>query len=165
MTEPDINNFYLVQNRIPAKLIATKEGKFQFRNLFNNEIFKTDGNTFREIEITQAHFDKIGFESDSLNDVYVKPLYVILGKELLNLRVEFYGYLIFHKDELVETQKNYNSVLSEIYKLFDENPELLKKSNSEFRKNFNSVNYLNALFHRLEKYDINIENKEEIAVQ
>lgn len=163
MTEPKINNFYLVQDRIPAKLI-NKGDKFKFKNLYNEEIFETDISQFREIELKQSHFDEIGFTNDNLNDLYVKPLYVILGEELLRLKIEYYGYLIFDKEDLVKTQKNYNTVINEIHEKDKEDHQNISKLNKSFQKKFGSILYLNQLIEYLERNQIQIENKEEIAV-
>lgn len=163
MTEPKINNFYLVQNRIPAKLINKKVNQFKFKNLYNEETFETDISQFREIELKQSHFDEIGFTNDNLNDLYVKPLYVVLGEELLRLKIEYYGYLIFDKEDLVETQKKYNTVINEINQLDKEDHQNISKLNKSFQKKFGSILYLNQLFEFLEKKEIKIENKKGIA--
>lgn len=164
MTEPKINNFYLVQNRIPAKLINKKGNKFKFKNLYNEETFETDISQFREIELKQSHFDEIGFTNDNLNDLYVKPLYVVLGEELLRLKIEYYGYLIFDKEDIVETQKKYNTVINEIHEKDKADHQNISKLNKSFQKEFGSILYLNQLFELLEKKEIKIENKERIAV-
>ena len=164
MTEPKINNFYLVQNRIPAKLINKKGNKFEFKNLYNEKTFETDISQFREIELKQSHFDEIGFTNDNLESLYVKPLYVVLGEELLHLKIEYYGYLIFDKEDLVETQKKYNAVMNDIYEKDKEDHQNISKLNKSFQKEFGSILYLNQLFDLLEKNEINIENKERVAV-
>ena len=164
MKEFKINNFYLVSNYFPSKLINKSENELEFNNLLSNKNFKASEDEIREIEIRNPHFEKIGFKADSLKGVYAKPLYVILENNLLNLTIEYYGYLLFHIDELDETQQKYNSVLSQIHKSYKENPELVKNSRLKYVEKFGSLRYLNELFDSLEKYNISIENKKEIAL-
>ncbi|WP_347070148.1 hypothetical protein [Flavobacterium sp. WV_118_3] len=162
------DNFYEVKkidyNWTPIKLLDTQKNVSTIEILKNNQIIKTTGAIFREISISKIHLERIGFENDSLNDVFAVPIYMILGEDLMNLTSAYFGYLIFHKDEIVNIQKTYNSVLTEVYETFKTNPEIISDSDNVIKQKFNSIFNVNDLFKRLAEYNIIVENKSEILI-
>lgn len=163
-----INNYYEIKkkdyNWAPIKLIDIQDNSSTIQILKNNLEIEVINGSFREISISKIHLERIGFDNERLNDIFVVPIYMILGEDLMNLTSAYFGYIVFHKDEILEVQKKYNSALSEVYKIHKINPEIIFDRDNRIKEKLNSILYINQLFERLEEYDINVENKVEILI-
>lgn len=165
---PKIDNYYEIRekdlNWAPIKLIEIGEHSNKIQVLKNNEQIEVRNMNFREISISKIHLERIGFANNSFNNIFVFPIYMIFGEELMNLTSAYFGHIIFHKDELVSVQNKFNSVRLEIYETYKINPEIIFDKENVIKDKFKSIFSVNQLFERLEEYNINIENKNEILI-
>ncbi len=167
-TMPKIDNYYEIRekdlNWAPIKLTEIGEHSNKIQVLKNNEQIEVKNINFREISISKIHLERIGFANNSFNNIFVFPIYMIFGEELMNLTSAYFGHIIFHKDELVSVQNKFNSVRLEIYETYKTNPEIIFDKENVIKDKFNSIFSVNQLFEKLEEYNIIIENKNEILI-
>jgi len=158
-----INNYYEVQystyNFVPCELIEIKdENIFVFQNLINKNVFSTRERRFREVQLSQVHFDRLGFINQQLNGLWSVPASFILGVDLQNLALANYGYLLFQEEQLDNVQKRYSEFTTKINELYKENKESIYNSKI-FKDELESISTVNELFDRLENYGVVVDDK------
>ncbi len=163
-----INNFYEIKKDIynwtPVKLVGFDDTINIFEILKNNQRIRVENGYFREISITKIHLERIGFENNSFNDVCVIPVYMMLGEDLLKLTSAYFGYMIFHKDELTNAQYKFYSVLAEVKEKNEINSNIIFDDQDSIKEKLNSIFNINELFTRLAEYNLLITEKTEILL-
>ncbi len=162
----EIGNFYEVvstfSNYAPHKLIDIEDPNYIFKNLYDQKISKVPKGYFKDIEINQTHLKRLGVENDSIQDIYIFPLYVTLVVNIRGFSSAYFGHLFFHKDDLTNMQKLFNEAQNEIFEEYNNKNEISTEFNRQIRTKLGSILNLNELFQKLESYQILISNKEEI---
>lgn len=160
-----IGYYYYLQNRsynyTPAKLTKIEDNILHFDNLLIEQKIKIEQNIYREIGIEAVHLDRIGFKNEKHKDIYCHAIYAILGNDLTDMTRAFFGYYVFHKDDVTKIQNSKNNLVNTINKKFQEDPKYLYSSD-EIRNNFNTIFTINELFEKLDKFNLEIGNKDEI---
>ena len=161
-----INNYYEIQTRdynwTPIKLNSLDNDKNNFTVLKDNKNLQIEDGNFREISISQVHLDRMNFNNNCSNDIFVIPIYFILGSNLLQLTSAYFGYIVFHKDEITEIQKNYNEVHLKLIEEFKTNSDIIYDRDKTIKNQLNSILTINELFEKLENYNITFNNKDQI---
>ncbi len=162
-----LNNYYDVKTRdskwTPSKLISIEKDSKTFKGLINSRNIIIYDNMYRDPPISQAHLEKMNFKNQKLNNVYALSPYYILGQNNEKSCLAYFGYLIFHNDELSEVQARYRSVYDKLKKEYIINPEIIFDRDKLIRNELNSIYTVNELFNELEKYNIVDYDKDEIV--
>jgi len=163
----NIGNFYevlsTISNYAPHKLINLENNNYVFENLYDQKLSKVQKGHFRDIEINQIHLKRLGVENDSIEDIFIYPMYVTLFVTPNGFSSAFFGYIFFHKNDLVKMQKLFNEAQDEIFIEYKNKKEISIEFNQYIINKLGNLLNLNELFPKLESYNILIPNKEEIV--
>lgn len=161
----EIGNYYeilrSISNWAPHKLMDINSGLYTFESL-NNQLKSVITEGFREIPISQSHLKRIGFEDEVFQDVYVFPMFQILGDDLLNLSHIYFGHIIIHKSELVNFRKTYNEAQAEILEKYKTDGEITVEFIRKIRIKMKNITTVNELFKRLDSYDIIVLDEDKV---
>src|SRR5690606_9718093 len=116
-------NFYQVNNRT-HELIEIEDDKFVFQNIYDERILKVFRQDFQETAAEIRHIKNLGLLNELRDDIAVVPISTVLGSDLSNLTLAFFGFLVFKKDEIAEIQPLYNEVSNEIHAEYDNKAEI-----------------------------------------
>ena len=128
--DEDTETFELVSNK---EKVTLKKGQFNKR----------------ELSIYPIHAERLGFQDDKRKMLEKNGLFLIpvqnLSGELLALKIEYFGYILFKSVEKETIKEKFKS----IFKDFNEN----KISKKEVENKFDSFYTINELFERLSKVE------------
>jgi len=166
-------NYYEIKgdgyNFYPVKLIKLTDSDFTIESIPEKQ--KTTLNRehyiLRELSILQSHLDRLGFENkneiQSIQGINVFPIYMIFGKDNMNLNLAFFGYKVIESNDFQIFKNNYLKKYEELRKLTDqEYDKNYLKIQKQVKNEFGLITDINQLFKKLESLNFSIENKDTI---
>lgn len=158
-------NFY------PVKLIKLTDSNFMIESVPDKKqtTLNQEHYVLRELSILQSHLDRLGFENkneiQSIQGINVFPIYMIFGKDNMNLNLAFFGYKVIKSKDFQTFKNNYLTKYEELRKLTDrEYDEKYLEIQKQIRSELNLITNINELFEKLESLNFPIENKDSIII-
>ncbi|MDI9309123.1 MAG: hypothetical protein QM535_02810 [Limnohabitans sp.] len=168
------NNYYEIKgkeyNYFQVKLIKQTESHFTVQSLHDKKETQLNNKIYflRELSILPVHLNRLGFDQENIlldvKGINVFPVYMILGKNIMNLNVAYFGYKVLRNENFSTFKESYLDKFEEIKKISDED------YNNKFREIQKSVKNelglvlnINELFNELENLNFEIIDKDIIV--
>lgn len=159
-----IGNFYEYGN-LTHELVEINNENYVFQNLYNQHKITATPDKVRETEFNKIHLERLGLLNKSIDDVHVVQVAVLLGKDIQNLSYPFFGYLVFHTNDIANIQPKYNEAITEIHLEYNKNGVISYDFIAYIHNKLKTIFSINDLFEKLNEKGINIENKLEIIIR